>query len=96
MPAREPKRSTTIPATGVPPKRPSANAVTVCAAKPRETSNSEASTGIAGRIIAHPKPDSSVLLYSTDRPRAVGFMRLRAFKGRLPLRLVFTGAGDRL
>jgi hypothetical protein len=46
---------------GIPASRPQANAVTICAATPGETSKNMASTGIAGTIIDH-IPASKVLV----------------------------------
>jgi hypothetical protein len=50
---RVPKRSSTTPLIGRPTNRPTAKAVTVCAAVPAEILNELAKTGIAGTIIDH-------------------------------------------
>jgi hypothetical protein len=58
---RVPNRSSTAPLTGKPTNRPTAKAVTVCAAVPAEMPKDCASTGTAGMIIAH-MPASKVLV----------------------------------
>ncbi len=56
---RVPTRSRSTPAIIVPTNLPAANAVTICAAPPADTTNCWARTGIVGRIIAH-APEKNV------------------------------------
>ena len=59
--ARVPKRSSTVPLSGMPAKRPSASAVMICAAVPGLTAKNFAMTGTAGTIIDH-MPASNALV----------------------------------
>jgi len=58
--ARVPRRSSTTPLTGRPTKRPTATAVTSCAAMPEEIPKCSLSSGIAGSTMPH-MPAISVL-----------------------------------
>ena len=67
---RGPTRSSMMPLTGVPQKRPVAQAVTVWAAAPMEISKYPANTGMVGSTMPQASPENRELPYNRRKLRS--------------------------